>query len=32
MLQEFDTTCRLSELTTEWGILVAGAASFGEKL
>jgi hypothetical protein len=32
MLQEFDGTRRLSELTTEWGILAAGAASFGEKL
>jgi hypothetical protein len=32
MLQEFDATRLLSELTTEWGILAAGAASFGEKL
>jgi hypothetical protein len=32
VLQEFDATRRLSELTTEWGVLAAGAASFGEKL
>jgi hypothetical protein len=32
VLQEFDATRRLSELTTDWGILAAGAASFGEKL
>jgi hypothetical protein len=32
VLREFDATRRLSELTTEWGVLVAGAASFGEKL
>jgi hypothetical protein len=29
---EFDATHRLLELTTAWGILEAGAASFGEKL
>jgi hypothetical protein len=28
MLREFDTTRRLLELTTEWGVLAAGAASF----
>jgi hypothetical protein len=32
VLWEFDATRRLSELTTDWGILVAGAASFVEKL
>jgi hypothetical protein len=32
VLREFDATHRLSELTTEWGILAAGATSFGEKL
>jgi hypothetical protein len=32
VLREFDGTRRLSELTTEWGVLVAGAASFGEKV
>jgi hypothetical protein len=32
VLREFNATHRLSELTTEWGILVASAASFGEKL
>jgi hypothetical protein len=32
VLWEFDATRRLSELTIEWGVLVAGAASFGEKL
>jgi hypothetical protein len=32
VLQEFDATHRLSELTTEWGVLAAGAASFREKL
>jgi hypothetical protein len=32
VLQEFDATRRLLELATEWGVLVAGAASFGEKL
>jgi hypothetical protein len=32
VLREFDATRHLSELTTEWGILAAGAASFGEKL
>jgi hypothetical protein len=32
MLQEFDATRRLSELTMDWGILAAGAASFGEKV
>jgi hypothetical protein len=32
VLREFDATRRLSELTTEWGVLTAGAASFGEKL
>jgi hypothetical protein len=31
VLREFDTTRRLLELTTKWGILAAGAASFGEK-
>jgi hypothetical protein len=29
MLREFDATRRLPELTTEWGVLTAGAASFG---
>jgi nitrate/nitrite-specific signal transduction histidine kinase len=32
VMREFDATCRLSELTTDWGILAVGAASFGEKL
>jgi hypothetical protein len=32
VLREFDATRRLSELTTDWEILTAGAASFGEKL
>jgi hypothetical protein len=32
MLREFDATRRLSELTMDWGILAAGAASFGEKV
>jgi hypothetical protein len=32
VLREFDATRRLSELTMDWGILAAGAASFGEKL
>jgi hypothetical protein len=32
VLWEFDATRRLSELTMEWGVLAAGAASFGEKL
>jgi hypothetical protein len=32
VMWEFDATHRLSELTTVWGILAAGAASFGEKL
>jgi hypothetical protein len=32
VLREFDAPRRLSELTTEWGVLAAGAASFGEKL
>jgi hypothetical protein len=32
MLREFNGTRRLSELTTKWGVLAAGAASFGEKL
>jgi hypothetical protein len=32
VLQEFDATRRLSELTTDWGIWAAGAASFGKKL
>jgi hypothetical protein len=32
MLREFDATYHLSELTIDWGILAAGAASFGEKL
>jgi hypothetical protein len=31
-MREFDATHRLSELTMAWGILAAGAASFGEKL
>jgi hypothetical protein len=29
---QFDATHRLSELTTSWGRLAAGAASFGEQL
>jgi hypothetical protein len=32
MMREFNVTHHLSELTTDWGILAAGAASFGEKL
>jgi hypothetical protein len=32
VLREFGATRRLSDLTIEWGILAAGAASFGEKL
>jgi hypothetical protein len=32
VLREFDATHRLSELTTNWEILMADAASFGEKL
>jgi hypothetical protein len=32
MFWEFNATRRLLELTTEWGVLAAGAASFGEKL
>jgi hypothetical protein len=32
VLWEFDATCRLSELTIEWGVLAAGATSFGDKL
>jgi hypothetical protein len=32
MLREFDATRLLSELTTEWGVLAVGAASFLEKL
>jgi hypothetical protein len=32
VLWEFNATRRLSELTTDRGILVAGAASFGEKI
>jgi hypothetical protein len=32
VLWEFDATRRLSELTTDWGILAVGVASFGEKL
>jgi hypothetical protein len=32
VLREFDATRRLSELTTEWGVLAAGVTSFGEKL
>jgi hypothetical protein len=32
VLRAFDATRRLSELTTEWGVLAASAASFGEKL
>jgi hypothetical protein len=31
-MREFDATRRLLELTMDWGILAAGAASFGEKL
>jgi hypothetical protein len=32
VLREFNATRRLSELTTKWGVLAAGATSFGEKL
>jgi hypothetical protein len=32
VLREFDATRRLSKLTMDWGVLAAGAASFGEKL
>jgi hypothetical protein len=32
VLLEFDATRCLSELTMDWGILVVGVASFGEKL
>jgi hypothetical protein len=32
VLREFDATRRLSELTTDWGILAASATSFGGKL
>jgi hypothetical protein len=32
VLREFDATRRLSELTTKWRVLAAGASSFGEKL
>jgi hypothetical protein len=32
VMQEFNATRCLSELTMDWGILAAGAASFGEKL
>ena len=32
VLQQFDATHRLSELAAAWGILAAGATSFGEKL
>jgi hypothetical protein len=32
VLREFDATRHLSELTTEWGVLAAGVASFREKL
>jgi len=32
VVQKFDATHRLSELTAAWGILAAGATSFGEKL
>jgi hypothetical protein len=32
VLREFDATRHLSELTIEWGVLAAGATSFGEKL
>jgi hypothetical protein len=32
VLREFDDIHCLSELTMDWGILAAGAASFGEKL
>jgi hypothetical protein len=31
-MQQFDATNHLSELTVAWGILAAGATSFGEKL
>jgi hypothetical protein len=31
MMREFYATYRLSELTMDWEILVAGAASFGKK-
>jgi hypothetical protein len=31
-MREFGTTHHLSELTVAWGILAAGATSFGEKL
>ena len=32
VVQQFDATHRLSELAAAWGILAAGATSFGEKL
>jgi hypothetical protein len=32
VMQEFNATHRLLELTMAWGILAAGATSFGEKL
>jgi hypothetical protein len=32
VMREFDATRRLLELTMDWGILAASAASFGEKL
>jgi hypothetical protein len=32
VMHEFDATHRLWKLTMVWGILVAGATSFGEKL
>jgi hypothetical protein len=32
MMWKFNVTHRLSELTTAWGILAAGAAYFGKKL
>jgi hypothetical protein len=32
VVREFNATHHLSELTTDWGILAADAASFGKKL
>jgi hypothetical protein len=32
VLRKFDATRCLSKLTTDWGILMSSAASFGEKL
>ena len=32
MLQQFDATYRLSELTAAWGTFATFATSFGEKL